>query len=278
MFLSRIIFFSFLLVFLLSSGCFNKKKDQQESIIAPASEDTQAPSISLGLPIFVNENDPVIRDYWWTLISKYVTDDTIEVQASFVDERKLGKFDFTIRPLLQLSKIKNGWEVDDSRVLSKRIQGYTNKFYIPIGIDAGYYLFTITCEDSAGNKAPIVKTKFYMKSVYDDTLPVVRYLNTSLDTNNYGLNKYDIGDTLYVRGFASDSKLLRYVDTRIMRKTSLQVINNIIKRDSILTTNHPIDTFWIVPAGMPVGTYLLRTRAVDYYNNTDSMTSEFSVQ
>ena len=269
--------FYFLLAFVVFlSACFNKKKDDQDSIITPRIEDKGAPVIDVGLPLVLNVNDPVLKDIWPQFATVYVTGDSFEFNSSFRDDRKLERFWFDINPVFQLSVDNSGWEYTDTRFVTGTIFGYTHKYKIPSGIDGGFYKLVVNCADSAGNLATPVQTYFIIRNTFDDSIPNC-YI-TSLDTNNYNNNFVSIGGTVTVDGSVTDNINIKYYDVRVKNKNSQQIISSLVQQDQIYSTPVPVATSWTVPAGTPLGWYQVVVRAVDRYNNMDSLTVDVRVQ
>lgn len=266
----------FVLVAGLLVSCFNKKKDDQDSILTPKIEDKGAPVIDMGKPMIINVNDPVIKDIWPQFATVYTTGDSFEIIASFSDDRKLDRFWFDIAPVFQLSVDNSGWEYTDTRFLTGTIRGYTYKYKIPSSIDGGFYKLVLNCADSAGNLATPVQTYFILRNTFDDSIPLCKL--TSLDTNNYNNNFVSIGGTVTVDGFVSDNISIKYYDVRVKNKNSQQVITSLVSTDQIYSSPVPVATSWTVPAGTPLGWYQVVVRAVDRYNNMDSLTVDVRVQ
>ncbi len=270
------IYTSLLIVVILFSSCFNKKKDDQDSIITPKIEDKGSPLIDVGMPLVINVNDPVIKDIWPQFATVYITGDSFELNASFSDDRKLERFWFDINPVFQLSVDNSGWEYTDTRFLNGTIRGFTNKYKIPTGIDGGFYKLIVNCADSAGNLATPVQTYFIIRNTFDDSIP--KCFITSLDTNNYNNNFVSIGGTVTVDGSVTDNISIKYYDVRVKNKNSQQVISSLTQQDQVYTSPVPVATTWTVPAGTPLGWYQVVLRSVDRYNNMDSLTVDFRVQ
>lgn len=260
----------------LFTACFNKKKDDQDSILTPKVDDKRAPIIDVGVPLVINVNDPVIKDIWPQFADVYLSGDSFELNASFNDDRRLERYWFEIFPSFQLSAENSGWEFTDTKFLTGTIMGVNHKYKIPSSIDGGFYKLVVNCIDSAGNLATPVQTYFVMKNTFDDSIPLCKI--TTLDTNNYNNNFVSIGGTVNIDGFVSDNITVKYMDVRILNKNSKNLINVPLQQDLIYTGSVPITSTWTVPAGTPLGWYQVVVRAVDRYNNMDSLTVDFRVQ
>ncbi len=295
---------SIVLVLLISySACLNKNKNKFDSIITPKNDDVSIPSISsLKSP---NWPLPLTTDFWPGSCSVFYSGDAIGdsmfVWATFVDDRKLDRCSLAVEPAFQLSKINNGWFMSDVRGLpNAHAQGYEHYYHIQQGVDAGFYKFSIFCWDSAGNAATPISTYFILRVAEDQILPKIHlfeasplYLRNwnSPDTVHFENNNYNIGDTVFLHGYVSDNLNLKYRDLRIFYKNSRQLIKTLSVKDSIgiphykptaLTDtfgayNDPYKNYWVIPAGAITGVYKAMVRVMDEFNNSDSLTVEFTV-
>jgi hypothetical protein len=265
-----------LLVISLFTACFNKSKEEQDSIITPRIEDKSAPFIDLGKPHLVNVNDPTIKNFWPELTTVYNTGDSFELNASFRDDRKLERFWFEIKPVLQFSVDNSAWEYYDLTFLSGTIRGFNKKYKIPQSADGGFYSITIGCRDSAGNEATPVQTYFRMLNTYDGQLPLIQM--STLDTNNYNNNFFSIGGTVNIDGAITDNISVKYLDVLIRNKNSQNHVATLLTQDQLYVSPAPITSSWTIPAGTPLGWYQAVVRTADRYNNVDSLVVEFRVQ
>jgi len=268
--------FALFISIVILTACFNKKKNEPDSILTPKIEDKEAPVIDLGIPIALNINDPLIKDIWPEYASRFTTGDSFELNASFRDDRKLDRFWFEIGPVLQLSQDNSAWEIYDLKFLTGTIRGVNNKYKIPQSVDGGFYKLTLNCIDSAGNLATPMQTYFVMLNAFDGIVPHIEM--TTLDTNNYNNNFLSIGETLNIDGAVSDNISVKYMDVRIKNKNSKVEIASILSQDQAYLPSIPITSSWTVPAGTPLGWYQAVVRAVDRYNNIDSLVVDFRVQ